>query len=85
MTEEKRRHPRTVVDFPVALRAAGQTVDARMADVSEGGAGIEFSFSAATPVQFDIGSRVELAPAAGDRRTGRIVRQYTNGIGVKFE
>lgn len=85
MTKEKRRHPRAVVDFPVALRAAGQTVDARMADVSESGAGIEFAFSAATPVQFDIGSRIEFSPAAGDRRTGRVVRQYTNGIGVKFE
>lgn len=85
MTKEKRRHPRAVVDFPVALRTAGQTVDARMADVSESGAGIEFAFSAATPVRFDIGSRIELSPATGDPRSARIVRQYTNGIGVKFE
>lgn len=81
----QRQHPRMPVDMPVALVAGGRSVDARMTDVSESGAGIEFALSAAAPVQFDIGSRIELSPATGGQRTGQVVRQYTNGIGVKFE
>lgn len=82
---DQRQHPRAPVDLPIALTSGERSVDARMTDVSEGGAGIAFAFSAAAPVQFDIGSRVDLMPTTGDKRTGRVVRQYTNGIGVKFE
>ena len=85
MSEEKRKHPRTPTQEEAQVIAGDQTLDATITDLSIGGMGIEFGFDLNAAQQaFDIGNEVEVAPKAGDKRVGRVVRQYINGLGLQF-
>ncbi len=47
---------------------------------------MEFRFpSGGERERFDIGSHVELNPEKSDSRSGRVVREYVNGMGMEFD
>lgn len=86
MTSDRRQHPRHLVAIPARVTTGGATHGAVIKDISEGGVGIEFMFAKESDrLQFDIGSAIAIAPDSGATRTGRVVREYVNGVGVKFD
>jgi hypothetical protein len=86
MSKDQRQYPRTPVNEPVAVAAGDRVYDGVLKDISKGGAAVEFCFPSATErARFDIGSRVALSPEAGATQSGRVVREYVNGIGVRFD
>lgn len=86
MTSDRRIHPRQSVAIPARVTTGGATRGAVIKDISAGGMGIEFVFAKESDrLQFDIGGAIAVAPESGATRTGRVVREYVNGVGVKFD
>lgn len=86
MADDQRQYPRRPVNEPVEVTADGKVYDGVFKDISKGGAAVEFRFPAASErVRFDIGSRVAMNPDAAGPKSGRVVREYENGIGIKFD
>jgi hypothetical protein len=86
MSRDQRQHPRISVNEPVEIAAGGRVYEGVLKDISKGGAAVEFCFPSATErARFDIGSRVAMSPDAGTAKSGRVVREYVNGIGVRFD
>jgi hypothetical protein len=71
--EERRRHPRVVVDIPVKLRAGGAEHTARLRDICRDAALIEADQS--VPLETDVGLRMELPGTGGAIEVvGRVIR-----------
>ncbi len=85
MSQDKRKHPRKIIDEPVEITTENKVFEGTIKDISKGGAAVEFNFSTGDERQsFDIGSRIELNPEKSDPRSGRVVREYVNGVGLEF-
>ncbi len=86
MSDNQRQYPRRLVNEPVEVTADGKVYEGTLKDISKGGAAVEFCFpSESDRVRFNIGSRVDMSPDANRQKSGRVVREYENGIGVKFD
>jgi len=71
--EERRRHPRVVVDIPVKLRADGADHPARLRDICRDAALVEADRS--WPLETEVGLRMELPGTGGAIDVaGRIIR-----------
>ncbi len=85
MTKDQRTFPRKKADEPTGISAGEKVFVGTIKDISEGGAAVEFDFqSGMEHERFDIGSHVELNPEKSDPRSGRVVREYVNGVGLEF-
>ncbi|MEQ8667498.1 MAG: PilZ domain-containing protein [Rhodospirillales bacterium] len=81
MSENRRKHPRTVIEKPTLVETGKETFGAILHDISASGAGV--SFSLARPnAPLEIGDAVVLNPDDAKRRPGRVVRHYEGGFGV---
>jgi len=86
MSQDQRKFPRKKADEPTDISAGEKVYAGTIKDISEGGAAMEFRFpSGAERERFDIGCRVELNPEISDPKSGRVVREYVNGIGLEFD
>lgn len=86
MTEDQRRHKRTVLREPVSLTRGEERYEGTLNDISDGGASVEFDFRLGkSAVHFDIGSNLEVASENLDNRKGRVIRHYKKGFAVKFD
>ncbi len=86
MSKDQRQFPRKKVDEPTDISAGEKVYAGTIKDISEGGAAVEFRFpSGGERERFDIGSHVELNPEKSDSRSGRVVREYVNGMGMEFD
>jgi hypothetical protein len=86
MTDNKRRHERLAVNEPTSVKSGDDQYDGTITDISRSGVAVEFDFNAGqSPVQFDIGNRVEMDSSILDSRNGRVVRHYDKGFAVNFE
>src|SRR5688572_11648642 len=71
--EERRRHPRIVVDIPVKLRAAGAEHAARLRDICREAALVEAEQS--WPLETEVSLRMELPGTGGAIDVaGRVIR-----------
>jgi hypothetical protein len=86
--EERRRHPRVVVDIPVKVRVDGAEHTARLRDICRDAALIEADLS--WPLETDVGLRMELPGTGGAIDvSGRVIRHATaeaprHGMAVLF-
>ena len=81
MSENRRKHPRTVIEQPTLVDTGKETFDAILHDISESGAGVSFSLAKpGTPLE--IGDPVVISSDEKTRRPGRVVRHYEGGFGV---
>jgi len=86
MSKDQRQFPRKKADEPTDITAGEKVYAGTIKDISEGGAAVEFRFPlGAESERFDIGSRVELSPEKSDPKSGRVVREYVTGVGLKFD
>ena len=86
--DERRRHPRVVVDAPVTLTVAGEVKTARLRDVCRDAALVEASHW--EPLQTDVSVGIELPGTAGPFEVaGRVIRlapgeQATHAMAILF-
>ena len=86
MSKDQRKFPRKEADESADISAGEKVYAGNIKDISEGGAAVEFRFpSGEERERFDIGSRVELNPEKSHPKSGRVVRQYVNGVGLEFD
>jgi hypothetical protein len=78
---ERRRHPRHVVDRPAKISLpSGDTLPARIVDVSEGGAKLRVGWKGWLPKFFDL-----LDVFAGAHRSAKTVWRQFSWVGVRYE
>jgi len=78
---ERRRHPRHVVDRPAKISLpSGETLPARIVDVSVGGAKLRVGWKGWLPKFFDL-----LDVFAGAHRGVQTVWRQFSSIGVRYE
>jgi hypothetical protein len=71
--EERRRHPRIVVDIPVVVRANGAEHPARLRDICREAALVEADMG--WPLEAELGLRMELPGTGGSVEIGgRVIR-----------
>jgi hypothetical protein len=78
---ERRRHPRRVVDRPAKISLpSGDTLPARIENVSDGGAKLRVSWPAWLPKAFDLQDVF-----TGVHRVAQTVWQQFSSVGVRYE
>ena len=81
MDMERRRYPRHVVDRPAKISLpSGDTLPARIMDVSEGGAKLRVGWKGWLPKAFDL-----LDVFSGARRGAQTVWRQFSSVGVHYE
>ena len=86
MSKDQRQFPRKKTEEAADISAGEEVYAGTIKDISEGGAAVEFRFPSGHEREpFDIGSHVELSPEKSDPRSGHVVRQYVNGVGLEFD
>lgn len=86
MSKDKRQFPRKKTDESADISAGDEVYAGTIKDISKGGAAVEFRFPSDLEHRpFDIGSHVELSPEKSDPKSGYVVRQYVNGVGLEFD
>lgn len=86
MSKERRQHERKTADEPVEIASGDKIYEATIKDISKGGASVEFRLSPDEGrARFDIGSRVEMMPETSERKSARIIREYTSGMAIRFD
>ena len=77
--DEKRRHPRHPLQTEVRLEINGETVIGQSNDISMGGISIN------TSIDFDNNAFVQMHVETIGEMTGRVVRQFDEGVAVEFD
>ncbi len=86
MSKDQRKFPRKKADESADISTGEKIYAGTITDISESGAAVEFEFSSDPENErFDIGGHVELNPEKSSPRSGRVVRQYVNGVGLEFD